>query len=83
MVLASGRAPVQHCSAVAQTAQYRMADRLAGGNLAEALTRLKADERSYEDIGRQLYADYGIEVSRPTLAKWCAELGIDSKAGAA
>lgn len=83
LLLATGHAYVQDCSAVATTAQFRMADRLAGGKLAEALARLKAEDRSYEDIGRQLYADHGIEVSRPTLAKWCSELGIEDKAGAA
>lgn len=67
------------CAAVIDTAQYRMADRLVGGTLPELLAKL-APGRSYEGIARELYARHGIEVSRPTIARWLDDLGIDKDA---
>jgi intein-encoded DNA endonuclease-like protein len=65
---------------MATTAQYRMADRLAGGELARLLRELRASDASYEAIARQLYSDYGIEVTRQTVANWVNELDIDEAA---
>ncbi len=66
-----------------ESAQYRMADRLADGNLAEVLLRLRDEDRSPEDIGRQLYADYGIQVSRPTVSRWIAAAEATTTSGSA
>lgn len=57
------------------SANYRMADRLAGGNLAETLRRLSDEGLNNGAISRQLFADYGIEVSIPTVGAWLAILG--------
>lgn len=62
---------------MATTAQYRMADRLTGGSLADLLTKLRGQAVSYEGIARQLFADFGIEVTRQTVANWVAELEIE------
>jgi len=56
------------------TAHYRMADRLAGGNLESALTDLRAEGLSYESIAARLFATYGIEVSPPTVRAWLRAL---------
>lgn len=53
-----------------------MADRLADGRLAQIITEKRADDQSYDRIIRDLYADFGIEVSRPTLLKWARSLGV-------
>lgn len=62
---------------------FRMADRLAGGKLVKALTTLRAEGLSHDRITRVLFADYGIEVSRPTVARWCRDLGLDEPNAAA
>lgn len=56
-----------------QSNQFRMADRMAGGRLAEVIDEMHVEGRSYEDIARRLYADYGIEISRQTVARWHAD----------
>lgn len=52
------------------TPQFRMADRLAGGNLASDLLNHRASGLSLDATARQLYADHGIEVTRQTVANW-------------
>lgn len=56
------------------SANYRMADRLAGGNLAETLRKLAGEGLNNGAISRQLFADYGIEVSIPTVGAWLADI---------
>jgi len=58
------------------TATFRMADRLAGGSLVDRLREMRAEDLSYDEIGRRLFAAYGIEVTRQTLSNWCEQLGI-------
>jgi hypothetical protein len=67
------------------TAAYRMADRLASGELEPVLRVLREqDHQSWEFISRRLYADYGIEAAGVTVKAWCESLGIGTdKAGAA
>jgi len=48
-----------------------MADRLAGGKLALIIAAYKAEGLSLDAIARRLYADFGIEVTRQTVANWC------------
>ena len=55
-----------------RSAQYRMADRLAGGKLADILAEHAAAGRSLRQITLRLYADYGIEVSPATVQAWTA-----------
>lgn len=64
------------------TAQFRMADRLAGGKLAERLLELEDAGNSYDHIGRVLFADYGIEVTRQTVGNWVARVREASSAEA-
>lgn len=59
------------------SSQYRMADRLTGGRLADIIAGLRAEDRSYEEITRRLFAEHGIEVTRQTVARWGALMGID------
>lgn len=53
---------------------------MAGGHLAEVIATGRAEGRSYEEITRRLFADHGIEVSRQTVARWGALLGVDKAA---
>jgi len=55
--------------------QFRMADRLAGGKLAETILTLRDEGRSFEEISRRLYGDFGIEASRQTIVRWGEMLG--------
>ena len=61
-----------------RSSAWRMADRLLAGSLAERLTALRADRRSYDDIAKTLYAEAGVAASGRTIAAWCAHLGIES-----
>lgn len=56
------------------TQLWRMADRLAGGNLAQRIDELRSRGLGHEQISRQLYADHGIEVTRQTVATWITTL---------
>lgn len=56
---------------------FRMADRLADGKLAEIIARGRAEGLSFDDIARRLYADFGIEVTRQTVANWSPD-GADA-----
>jgi intein-encoded DNA endonuclease-like protein len=53
---------------------FRMADRLAGGQLEEALLSMRSAGLSYDEISRRLFADHGIEVTRQTIANWLTSL---------
>lgn len=63
------------------SANYRMADRLAGGNLDAELVSLRAEGLSYESIAARLFAAHGIEVSPPTVRSWL--LALESAGDAA
>ena len=65
------------------SANYRMADRLTGGHLAQILRDFDANGMNADAISRQLFADYGVEVSRPTVALWVAEVRSGELDGAA
>lgn len=60
--------------------RYRMADRLAGGRLTEILSERRAQNQSLEQIVRELYAEYGIEVTRQTLASWVSQIDTSEAA---
>jgi len=47
-----------------------MADRLAGGTLAETILRLDDADLSPEQIARELYAAHGVDVTRQTITNW-------------
>ena len=47
-----------------------MADRLAGGNLADTIRTLTDEGLSPDGISRRLFADHGIDVSGRTVARW-------------
>jgi hypothetical protein len=61
------------------SAAFRMADRLAGGQLEATMRQLRESERrSFDFIARQLHADYGVEASVTTIGAWCRQLGIEA-----
>jgi hypothetical protein len=51
------------------TPQFRMADRMAGGKLAEIILD-ERDRFSAEEISRHLFAAHGIEVTGQTVRRW-------------
>lgn len=59
--------------------QYRMADRLAKGKLADELARHLAEGHSLRRICLDLYADHGIEVTATTVAKWAEPLATPTE----
>lgn len=61
--------------------QFRMADRLVDGRLAEIIAVGRESGQSFETIARNLYAEHGIEVTRQTLANWSQQTA-DSGAAA-
>ncbi len=72
---------------MAESAQFRMANRLAGGTLAVTMADLRGDGLSYATVSRELYVRHGIEATAETVRSWCDQLGIekgsDTTAGAA
>lgn len=62
---------------MALSATFRMADRLADGQLEATLRGYIAEGKSQDAICRQLFADFGIEVTRQTIANWVKTLGIE------
>lgn len=56
--------------AMIETATFRMADRLAGGNLAETIRDLRSEGLSADDISRRLFAELGVEVTGRTIGRW-------------
>jgi hypothetical protein len=65
---------------VVKSAQFRMAERLAGGELAEKLGTQFAATGSWEQVARDLYATYGISITGQTLRRWAEQLGIGAAA---
>jgi hypothetical protein len=65
---------------VVKSAQFRMAERLAGGDLAELLAAQFAKTGSWEQVARDLYATYGITITGQTLRRWAEQLGIGAAA---
>lgn len=72
--------PVQVPGGVVRTTQFRMAERLAGGELALKLAQMFDQSHSWEQVARDLYATYGIEVTGQTLRRWAEQLGIGAAA---
>lgn len=59
------------------TATYRMAEALAGTELAAILHNLRSvRKRSFNQMARDLFVEHRIEVTPQTVANWCDELGI-------
>jgi hypothetical protein len=54
-----------------------MADHMIPGGLAAAMVRLFAASGSWEQVSRQLYAEYGVVISGQTLRRWARILDID------
>lgn len=50
-----------------------MANTLTEGRMVEILEGYRAEGHGFDAISRRLFAEYGIEVTRQTVAKWCAE----------
>ena len=63
-----------------RSAQFRMAERLAGGDLGSKLAEQFAISQSWEQVARDLYATYGITISGQTLRRWAEQLGIGAAA---
>lgn len=55
---------------MAQSPQFRMADRLARGKLLEDIARHREAGLSFDAIASRLFADYHIEVTGNTVANW-------------
>lgn len=60
-------------------AKYRMADRLANGELDSILADLSGQGLSLSAIAARLFADHGIEVSPPTVALWIKDLKANAE----
>lgn len=58
---------------------YRIADDRLGGKLAERLTELRADDRSWRWIARKLAPEFGFAVNAETLRQWGEALGIPER----
>jgi len=56
------------------TPHYRMADKLAGGQLDAILAAYRAEDLSLRQITLRLYAEHGIEVTHQTIANWFATM---------
>ncbi len=54
--------------------QYRMADRLAGGELAEIIRKGRSKGLSWDSIAARLYADHYIEVTGNTVQAWAQQI---------
>lgn len=65
---------------VVRSAQFRMANHLAGGELASIMTTLYGESHSWEQVARQLYATYGVTITGQTLRRWAEQLGIEEPA---
>lgn len=59
------------------TATFRMADRLAGGELAETIRRYRDKGLSPDQISVRLFADHRVEVTGRTVARWLPLLDAD------
>ncbi len=60
---------------MATTAQFRMADRLAGGELESLIRHLRfVEELSFDSIAARLWAEYRIEVTGNTVRAWAKDM---------
>jgi hypothetical protein len=57
-------------------AALRMADRLAGGKLADEIARYRKVKAPWPSIADYLNEEYGVEVTGDTLSNWARELGV-------
>ena len=60
------------------TATWRMADRLTGGNLADLIAAYRADDLSPDQIASRLYAEHGVEVVGRTIRRWISDIDLDA-----
>lgn len=65
---------------VIETPTYRMADRLAQGQLAGHLLALRSAGFSHNRIAAQLLADHGIEITGTTVAVWLTQIEQETAA---
>lgn len=56
--------------AVAYPSTFPLADRAAGGRLAELIARYRGEGESFEDIAYKLRQDHGIVTSSATVRRW-------------
>lgn len=56
-----------------------MANRLTDGRLASILRERRERNQSFETISRELYAEFGVEVTGQTVANWYARLAEPSE----
>lgn len=63
-----------------RSSQYRMADRVLEGHLADFMRTSYADSGSWEEVARQLLIEHSIIVSGQTLRRWAKELGLEDEA---
>jgi hypothetical protein len=63
-----------------RSAQFRMADKLAGGQLEALMGALYGETGSWEEVSRRLYAEHTITISGQTLRRWAELLGIGAAA---
>lgn len=54
-----------------------MADRLAGGKLAEEISHYRKLKAPWQSIASHLHAEFGVEVTGDTLRIWAREMGVD------
>lgn len=59
---------------------WRMANTLAGGNLAETLRKLDAEGLSLRAIAERIKADHQIDVTHMAIRNWLAVLNDDEAA---
>lgn len=58
---------------------FALADTLAEGRLAERLQAMRAEDRSYHEIARELSADYGTDFNQATVRLWCVQLDVGTR----
>lgn len=63
-------APDEGMGMAQDSPNWRMANRLAGGELDEIVSDRRANGQKWERISRDLLLEYGVEVSAVTLAVW-------------
>jgi len=57
-----------------------MADRLAGGDLANIIAASRSKGFSWDSIAARLYADHHIEVTGNTVQSWARQLDLEATA---
>lgn len=58
---------------------FRIANEKLAGGLAERIAELRADDRSWRWIARQLKDEVGFEVTAETLRQWGEALGVSER----